>query len=332
MLACDWVGNSYSPSMMRTACLMPSSKLPFWRWNSRLTIGALRMCSNSLSWPGKFGFDSDQVTLSARAALTAFHSFSATTASRSLIQTTLAPGMCLIEASSTFTGTAPATVGRIMRACSMPGSRTSLTISSVPKTLPGRSLARQRLADDLEVGRLLQRRLDFDLQAIAQPAVPFHRLVEIAPADQLRIGHALGLCPRRAWTTPSVTVSCVGRNAELLARHLDQQPPRLGGGAPQHRAAMRHADGGAGAAHVEGERAVAHDHAHALIGDVDLFRDHLRDGGAEPLPAVDLAVIGDDRAVGLDGDVGRKLVALERRPRGVAIGAALRPNPPAPRA
>ena len=27
MLACDWVGNSYSPSMMRTACLMPSSNV-----------------------------------------------------------------------------------------------------------------------------------------------------------------------------------------------------------------------------------------------------------------------------------------------------------------
>src|SRR6266700_2844139 len=61
VLECDWVGNSYSPSMTRTACLMPSSKLPFSRWNSRLAIGALRMWSCSLLWPGKLGFDCDQV-------------------------------------------------------------------------------------------------------------------------------------------------------------------------------------------------------------------------------------------------------------------------------
>ena len=69
MLECDWVGIRTRPSMIRTACLMPSSKLPFSRWKSRLTIGALRMCSNNLSWPGKFGFDSDQVTLSALGGL-----------------------------------------------------------------------------------------------------------------------------------------------------------------------------------------------------------------------------------------------------------------------
>src|SRR5437764_280376 len=83
--------------------------------------------------------DADQVTFSALAAFTAFHSLSATTARKSLIQTTWAPGMSVIELSSTLTGTAPATVGRIMRACSIPGSRTSLTYSSVPNTLPGRS-------------------------------------------------------------------------------------------------------------------------------------------------------------------------------------------------
>ena len=50
---------------------MPCSKLPFWRWNSRLTIGAARMWSNRVSLGGKSGFESDQVTFSARAALTA---------------------------------------------------------------------------------------------------------------------------------------------------------------------------------------------------------------------------------------------------------------------
>jgi hypothetical protein len=40
---CDCVGNSYSPSMMRAACLMPSSKLPLCIWMKRFTTGALRM-------------------------------------------------------------------------------------------------------------------------------------------------------------------------------------------------------------------------------------------------------------------------------------------------
>ena len=51
----------------------------------RWMTGALRICSCSLSVPGKFGFDSDQVTLRAFEARTAFHSFAATTASRSLM-------------------------------------------------------------------------------------------------------------------------------------------------------------------------------------------------------------------------------------------------------
>jgi len=82
---------------------------------------------------------------------------------------------------------------------------------------------------------------------------------------------------------------------------------------------MGDADRGARTAHVEGERAVAHHDAHALEGNVDLLRDHLRDRGAEPLPAVDLAVVRDDRAVGFDTDIGRKLIAGERRPRGRAV-------------
>ena len=44
MLAWDCVGYSYSPSMMRAACLKPSSTEPFSRWIMRLTTGALRIC------------------------------------------------------------------------------------------------------------------------------------------------------------------------------------------------------------------------------------------------------------------------------------------------
>jgi hypothetical protein len=43
-------------------------------------------------------------------------------------------GISATDFSSTETGTAPATIGLIIRACSMPGSRTSATMSSCAKT------------------------------------------------------------------------------------------------------------------------------------------------------------------------------------------------------
>ena len=102
------------------------------------------------------------------------------------------------------------------------------------------------------------------------------------------------------------------------------QMARVRGRAAQHHAAVGDPDGGARPAHVEGAAAVAHDHAYFFERNVDLLGHHLGDGGAEPLPAVDLAVIGDDRAVGLDGDVGGELVAGERRPRRRPIGGGVR--------
>ena len=140
MLACDWVGILVLALDDADRLLDALLELAVLALEVALDDRCLADVLEQLVVPGKFGFEFDQVTLSARAAFTAFHSFSATTASRSLIQTALAPAIWLDRASSTFTGTAPATVGRIMRACSMPGRRTSLTISSVPNTLPGRSL------------------------------------------------------------------------------------------------------------------------------------------------------------------------------------------------
>ena len=53
--------------------------------------------------------------------------FAVTTPRKAFSHTTFAPGMALIEPSSTFTGTEPATAGRIMRPCTMPGTLMSTT-------------------------------------------------------------------------------------------------------------------------------------------------------------------------------------------------------------
>ena len=60
----------------------------------------------------------------------ASHSVSATMPRKSFSCTILTPGMSLTELSSMRTGLAPATGGRIMRPCTMPGTFTSVTKSS----------------------------------------------------------------------------------------------------------------------------------------------------------------------------------------------------------
>ncbi len=50
--------------------------------------------------------------------------------------------MSLIELSSTFTGTAPATAGRMTRPCAMPGTFTSVQKSSVQNTFGATSARR----------------------------------------------------------------------------------------------------------------------------------------------------------------------------------------------
>ena len=83
---------------------------------------------------GNGGAAFDHSTLSFWWALTASHSFSATTARKLFSRTTRAPGMSRIELSSTLTTVAPATGGRIMRACSMPAILMSVTNGSWQNT------------------------------------------------------------------------------------------------------------------------------------------------------------------------------------------------------
>ena len=75
-----------------------------------------------------------QITFSSRAARTASHSRSATTATMSFSWTTRAPGMAAIDDSSMAVGPQPADGGRSTRACSMPSTLTSVTYWSLPYT------------------------------------------------------------------------------------------------------------------------------------------------------------------------------------------------------
>jgi hypothetical protein len=127
MLACDWNGHSYSASTIRAAPAKAGSISPTVTGTSRFTTGAWRMWSYSAATSGKGAATSDQVTCSRSAACTASHSRSATIPMKPLSRTTRMPGMSFTGPSSTATGTAPATGGRIMRPCSIPGTLMSVT-------------------------------------------------------------------------------------------------------------------------------------------------------------------------------------------------------------
>ena len=104
MQACDWNGHSYSASITRAAVRNASSTLP-----TGLHVLALahRRLADVVV---ELGLDSgtaaralDHSILSFWWALTASHSLSATTARKLFSRTTRAPGMSLIELSSTLT-------------------------------------------------------------------------------------------------------------------------------------------------------------------------------------------------------------------------------------
>ena len=158
-------------------------------------------------------------------------------------------------------------------------------------------------------------------------AVPLHRRVEIAAADELGIGDAL------AGVGGGMHHAVRDRQSLGRRRPAAWPPSRSEAGAlppPSRRKIMPPCEMpiAALAPPILTVRAgIAHDDAHAFAGNVDFFGHHLGDRGVEPLPAVDLAVIGDDRAVGLDGDIGIELVGVERRPRRRAVrGVAAAPN------
>ncbi len=134
MLAWDCNGHSYSAATTRCAVAREASTSPRLT-GTPLPFGfASRMYWWSFSIGGKGAHCALHVTLMASAARTASHSRSATTARKSFSRTTRAPGMPLIEFSSTDTGLQPALGGRITRACSMPSTCTSVMYCSRPIT------------------------------------------------------------------------------------------------------------------------------------------------------------------------------------------------------
>ena len=179
----------------------------------------------------------------------------------------------------------------------------------------GQVAARRRFADDLEILRLLDLGLAVDRKAEAKLAVPLHGRVEVPAADQFGVGNAFGRV-RRVMDDPVGHREPLGRDAELGRGLIDHQAARLGRHLAQVHAGARHAGRGAGAAHVHRAAGVAHDEVDAVERHVEFLGDHLRDRCAEPLAAVDLAVVGGDRAVLVDGDIGIELVGLERTRRG----------------
>src|SRR5215831_1462815 len=106
-----------------------------------------------------------------------------------LSQTTLAPGMSLIEASSTFTGTAPAGDCRTDH----PSVHHPIDFDVSDEVFLSENLWRHifaldRLTDDLVLARLLRLRLARRIQGVAVCLVPVQLNVEVLAADELRIG------------------------------------------------------------------------------------------------------------------------------------------------
>src|SRR5215510_8705620 len=112
-----------------------------------------RIDSNSFEDSGRPG-PGDHVALTMREARMAFHSRSATTARKLWMRTTRAPGMALMDDSSTERRVAPSAGGWMTRACSMLGSTRSWRYLWRPVILAGRSgrgsdwpMKRKRLGD-----------------------------------------------------------------------------------------------------------------------------------------------------------------------------------------
>ena len=91
------------------------------RWHFGLDDGRLTDVVVDAAFSGKGGFTSDQVTLSRSAAWIASHSLG-DDAEEPLVADDPDARNIVTEASSTAAGTAPATGGRIIRPCSMPGT------------------------------------------------------------------------------------------------------------------------------------------------------------------------------------------------------------------
>ena len=137
--------------------------------------------------------------------------------------------MCLIEASSTLTGTEPTTFGRIMRPCTMPATLWSWMCFSVENTFGAMSSRGKDLPISLYSLWRLRLGVADRLQRIAPLLVPLELVVEVSAADQLLVGGLLGGIGLGG--DHAVVDDEIGRrHAELGRCHLEQHAPRFGGG------------------------------------------------------------------------------------------------------
>ena len=188
--------------------------------------------------------------------------------------------------------------------------------------LAGDVVARNRLADDGVVLRVLRLGFARRIERVAVFAVPVEMHVEKLAADKIGVAR-LFACIAGGADDTVLHRELAGRNAEFLGRHVDQHAARLGGGHAHLLAALLDAGRAGGAALIEAGIGVADENLHAGVRNVEFLGDHLLDGDRKPLAHVHLAEIGRDGAVGVDGDVGRQLVGHQRRfgsDRGSAVG------------
>ena len=126
MLACDWNGHSYSASTIRAA---PEGRVDLARRDRHLAFDDRRLTDVVVECR-LFGEGRHRLGPGDLEPLGCLHRVPFALrddAEKPLSRTTRTPGMSRTEPSSTATGTAPATGGRIMRPCSIPGTLMSVT-------------------------------------------------------------------------------------------------------------------------------------------------------------------------------------------------------------
>ncbi len=125
MVACVCTAKSYVALTRFGAASNAVLASPTFWVTSSLATGRLRHSSNTFACSGS-GVPPVHVTRTAFAALIAPHSLRATTARKSPLRTVwMKPLTCRAAESSTDAMRAPLSSGRMTRACSIPGTRTS---------------------------------------------------------------------------------------------------------------------------------------------------------------------------------------------------------------
>ena len=159
--------------------------------------------------------------------------------------------------------------------------------------------ARHRLADDLVLARGLRLR---PAEREPEPAglrLDRNRHAEQATVDELAVGDA----PRSVSGHAHDSIldgELVCRDVEVLRCQGQERPPSVGCGLPELRACEGDRQAAHGRPLVDACRGVAHDHADASEGHVELLGDDLRERRLVALAEIRLAGEGGDRAVAVD--------------------------------